>query len=100
MATQEVAGRTAEVVRVSEMARKEKWLNQMEDSMQHLPEPFRVILGMKYMNSYSCRQIAEILDISVPAVKSRLFEARKLLARRMGDQDQTSRHAADGGRKV
>lgn len=67
------------VVSVAELAEKERWLTHMEDALQHLPEPFRVILGMKYMNDYSCKEMAEILDISVPAVKSRLFEARKLL---------------------
>jgi len=41
-----------------------------------------VILGMKYMNDYSCNEIAEILGISLSAVKSRLFEARKLLRRK------------------
>jgi len=96
LATNEIAARTAEVVRVSEMAEKEAWLTQMEESMRHLPEPFRIILGMKYMNAYSCRQIAEILDISVPAVKSRLFEARKLLRRRMEALDADSPSAAHG----
>lgn len=67
------------VVSVAEMAEKEQWLTHMEDALNHLPEPFRVILGMKYMNDYSCKEMAEILDISIPAVKSRLFEARKLL---------------------
>ena len=67
------------VVSVTEMMEKEQWLTRMEEALGHLPEPFRVILGMKYMNDYSCRQIGEILEISVSAVKSRLFEARKLL---------------------
>ena len=73
----------APVVPVSELMEKERWLERMERAIPALPEPFRVILGMKYMNDYSCRDIAEILDVSVPAVKSRLFEARKLLRRRM-----------------
>lgn len=72
-------GAMAPVVSVNELAEKEKWLTHMEDALNHLPEPFRVILGMKYMNDYSCKEMADILDISIPAVKSRLFEARKLL---------------------
>jgi RNA polymerase sigma factor (sigma-70 family) len=69
----------APVVPMTELAEKEAWLSTMEEALDHLPEPFRLILAMKYMNEYGCREIAEILDISVPAVKSRLFEARKLL---------------------
>ncbi len=73
----------ARVVPVAELKEKEEWLTRMEQAMGLLPEPFRVILGMKYMNDYSCREIAEIQAITVPAVKSRLFEARKLLRRQM-----------------
>ena len=67
------------VVMVTELGDKEAWLVTMEEALDHLPEPFRLILALKYVNDYSCREIAEILDLSVPAVKSRLFEARKLL---------------------
>ncbi len=62
-----------------ETSESEAMLESMEQALFRLPEPFRVLLAMKYTNRYSCREIAGILDISVPAVKSRLFEARKLL---------------------
>ena len=90
-ATQAAASQLAQVVPVSELTQKEAWLTQMEEAMAHLPEPFRVILGMKYMNDYSCKEIAEILHISGSAVKSRLFEARKLLRKRteaMGEREK------------
>ena len=74
----------ATVVPVGEAQEKERRLVTMEEAMKGLPEPFRVILNLKYMNDYSCKEIAEVLEISVAAVKSRLFEARKLL-RRMTD---------------
>jgi len=63
----------------SEAIEREFRLNRMEEGIAQLPEPFRIILGLKYMNRYSCKEIAEILEITVSAVKSRLFEARKLL---------------------
>jgi len=46
------------------MLEREAWLDRMEASIARLPEPFRVILALKYMNDYSCREIAEILDLS------------------------------------
>jgi RNA polymerase sigma-70 factor (ECF subfamily) len=73
---------TAEVVHLSQIREKEEWMDLMDAAMRQLPESFRVILGLKYFNDYSCQEIAEILDISVAAVKSRLFEARKLLRKK------------------
>lgn len=73
------AAEPARVVPMTEMLEKEAWLDRMEHAMSQLPEPFRVALALKYLNDYSCAQIAEILDLTVAAVKSRLFEARKLL---------------------
>ncbi len=76
------AARQATVLPVADWTEKEHWLVTMEEAIHELPEPFRVVLALKYMNDYSCAQIAGILDLSVPAVKSRLFEARKLLRKK------------------
>lgn len=70
---------TTQVVPMAELLQKEAWLAHMEEALSQLPEPFRIILALKYMNDYSCQEIARILELTVPAVKSRLFEARKLL---------------------
>lgn len=67
------------VVPMAELFEKETWLTHMEGALGQLPEPFRIILALKYMNGYSCNEIAGALELSVSAVKSRLFEARKLL---------------------
>lgn len=75
-------GDLTRVIPVGERMEKEAWLVRMEEALGLLPEPFRVVLGMKYMNDFSCHQIAEILDISEQAVRSRLFEARKLLRKK------------------
>ncbi|MCX7767064.1 MAG: RNA polymerase sigma factor, partial [Candidatus Sumerlaeia bacterium] len=71
------------VMLVYEVLVKEEELKQLESALNALPEPFRVIIALKYMNQYSCAEIANILGISIAAVKSRLFEARKLLASKM-----------------
>lgn len=85
------------VMLVYEVLVKEEELKQLESALNTLPEPFRVILGLKYMNQYSCAEIAEILGISVAAVKSRLFEARKLLATRMTAAAQPGDFKVKGG---
>ena len=44
-----------------------------------LPEKYRVLLYMKYLEDYSYMEIAEMLDLPVDLVRSRLFEGRRLL---------------------
>lgn len=71
------------VIPINEVLVKEEELRQLEKAICALPEHFRIILGMKYMNNYTYKEIAKALDISIETVKSRLYEARKLLTRRM-----------------
>jgi len=85
------------VVPIQEILIKEEELQLLQKALDSLPEPFRVILGMKYMNRLKCKEIAGILDISEQAVKSRLFEARKLLARRMTKHKKSMRSEQNGG---
>jgi RNA polymerase sigma-70 factor (ECF subfamily) len=73
----------ADVVPVSETLIREEELGELEAAMAGLPESHRVVLGLKYMSHLSCGEIAGTLGISVEAAKSRLFEARKLLRRRV-----------------
>ncbi len=77
------ARESARVVAIADGDDRETRLAAMEAAMLDLPEPFRIILGLKYMNRFSCAEIASTLEISISAVKSRLFEARKLLRRRI-----------------
>ncbi len=72
----------APVVPVEQRKEKEQWLTWMKAALDQLPEPFRVALALNYMNDTSCQEMAEILELTVPAVKSRLFQARKLLRRK------------------
>ena len=92
--------RAAQVVTITEATEaliKKEELEHLEKALASLPEPFRLILGMKYMNRYSCKEIALALDISVEAVKSRLFEARKLVAHRMGQDSKGAKEGTNGG---
>lgn len=85
------------IVSIQEVLIKEEDLKLLDDCIKTLPEPFRIILGMKYMNRYSCKEISAILEIGVEAVKSRLFEARKLLAQRMEESEKVKKTAVNGG---
>lgn len=51
----------------------------MSDSVQRLPEDLRTVFLLRDVEELSNAQVAEILDLTVAAVKSRLHRARKSL---------------------
>jgi RNA polymerase sigma-70 factor (ECF subfamily) len=52
----------------------------VREAIATLPETYGVPLILRYTEGLSYAEIAEVLSISVPAVKSRLFRARNMLA--------------------
>ena len=55
----------------------------VKEAIATLPETYGVPLILRYTEGLSYAEIAEVLSISVPAVKSRLFRARNMLAGRL-----------------
>jgi RNA polymerase sigma-70 factor, ECF subfamily len=55
----------------------------VQEAVMTLPETYSVPLVLRYAEGLSYAEISEVLGISVPAVKSRLFRARNLLATRL-----------------
>jgi RNA polymerase sigma-70 factor (ECF subfamily) len=74
----------ASVVRGPETEALEADLSRsVQDAVATLPEAYGVPLILRYSEGLSYAEISEILDITIPAVKSRLFRARKMLAGRL-----------------
>jgi RNA polymerase sigma-70 factor (ECF subfamily) len=55
----------------------------VQSAVATLPETYGVPLILRYSEGMSYAEIAEILDITIPAVKSRLFRARNMLGERL-----------------
>ncbi len=55
----------------------------VQSAVATLPEIYGVPLTLRYSEGMSYAEIAEILGITVPAVKSRLFRARNMLGERL-----------------
>src|SRR3982751_962869 len=55
----------------------------IEEAIQRLPDTQRMALVLRRYQELSYEQIAEVLDLSVPAVKSVLFRARTELRSRL-----------------
>jgi RNA polymerase sigma-70 factor (ECF subfamily) len=60
----------------------------VNEAIATLPETYGVPLILRYTEGLSYAEIAEVLDITVPAVKSRLFRARNMLAVRLEEADE------------
>jgi len=56
----------------------------IEEAIIQLPESQRMALVLRRYEQLSYEQIAEVLDLSVPAVKSVLFRARTELRTQLG----------------
>lgn len=54
------------------------------DAINDLSEEYRETLMLRYVNELSCDQIAEMLNISLGTVTSRLSRARRLLSKPLG----------------
>ncbi len=64
-------------------AMKEEFRAIFARTIEELDEKLRVIFVLREMGDFSMEELAEVLELSVPAAKSRLFEARKQLARQL-----------------
>ena len=59
---------------------REEENEKVRRALRALPEDDRSILLLAAEDELSCREIAEVLEISLTAVKTRLFRARRRLA--------------------
>lgn len=81
----------------SETNRPEEQLLAQEQSEQiqrlidELEPEYRTPLVLRYWHEYSYQEIADMMEISLAAVKSRLFRARQKLAEVYANSDATAR---------
>lgn len=52
----------------------------VQELLQTLPDEYRQAVVLRYWYEHSYEEIAEVMQTSVSAIKSRLFRARKMLA--------------------
>jgi len=48
-----------------------------------LPDKYRNLLRLKYLEDYSYQEISEMLDLPIDRIRSRLFEGRRMLRERV-----------------
>ncbi|MDV7398918.1 sigma factor-like helix-turn-helix DNA-binding protein, partial [Arthrospira platensis SPKY1] len=55
----------------------------LQRTVDQLPDKFRMLIIMKYYDEMSYKEIALIMKIEEKKVRSRLFEARELLRKKL-----------------
>jgi RNA polymerase sigma-70 factor (ECF subfamily) len=58
--------------------------NRVQKAVSHLPLPQRIVVVLYYLNDLSLQEIANILDVPVGTVKSRLHYGRQTLKKNLG----------------
>lgn len=71
---------------------KELFLVALEHSMNSLEEHHKSVFVLRYLEEFSLNDIAEILDISLGTVKSRLFYGTRILAKQLHAFDPRFEH--------
>lgn len=64
---------------------REELQKTLEEGIVQLPDPYRIVLVLRDLEGFSAEEVAEILGLSVPAVKSRLYRARLFLRQRLSE---------------
>ena len=64
---------------------------ELYEAVQELREELRIPVVLHYVEDLSCREIAEMLDISEGAVQKRLARARGKLKNRLEDKEAAGR---------
>lgn len=72
--------------------------DDVRDALLALPEPYRMVVILADLESLAYREIAEIVDVPIGTVMSRLFRGRRALRERLGEAAR--RHGIDVKDKV
>ena len=59
--------------------------NDLFFAVMNLPKKYRIIVQLFYYEDYSTKDIAEMLRLKEPTVRTRLMRARKILKERLSD---------------
>jgi RNA polymerase sigma-70 factor (ECF subfamily) len=66
-----------------DIAASNEFERRLQEAMESLPEKSRLVLLLTSMDGYSLEEVAEVLQLPLGTVKSRLHSARKQLAEKL-----------------
>ncbi|MDB4224267.1 RNA polymerase sigma factor [Granulosicoccus sp.] len=71
-------------------------LHQVHDAVESLPEAQRLVMLLVSVEGYSYREAAEILEVPIGTIMSRLARARLIIGKRMLRVDQNNNKSSKG----
>jgi RNA polymerase sigma-70 factor (ECF subfamily) len=76
---------------------RNEMLEALETAIKRLPDDYRPVFILRDVDGLTSREVGKILDLTVPAVKSRLHRSRLMLRRRLNRffDEQRSQNVAD-----
>jgi RNA polymerase sigma-70 factor (ECF subfamily) len=64
----------------------------IDDALEEMPDKYSVPFVLRYMEEMSVKEIAELLNLSVAATKSRILRARLALRQSLSDHFEEAKH--------
>ncbi|GAB4543932.1 MAG: sigma-70 family RNA polymerase sigma factor [Anaerolineae bacterium] len=77
-----------------EVALRHEAQRQVQELLNELPPDYKAAVILRYWYEFSYEEIAEALDASLPAIKSRLFRARQMMAQAASQVEAMPAHNA------
>jgi len=74
-------------------------LRALEEAVKTLPEDYRPVFILRDIDGLTSREVSQILDLSIPAVKSRLHRSRLMLRKKLSQYYQDFRTEKPAKRK-
>ena len=68
---------------VDSLSIRNEMLEALETAIRKLPDDYRPVFILRDVDGLTSREVSKILDLTVPAVKSRLHRSRLMLRRRL-----------------
>ena len=75
--------RSPENVHVDSLSIRHEMLQALESAIQRLPDEYRPVFILRDVDGLTSREVGKILDLTVPAVKSRLHRSRLMLRKKL-----------------
>lgn len=88
-------GRAVEVPDALSLAEQEELRRAVRGAVDQLPETYRLPLALFHLDGLPQKDVAAFLELPVSTVKKRIFDARKLLERRLSHM---AKQELEGGR--
>jgi len=78
------ASKNGEIADLDHLTYRSELRTALETAIRKLPEEYRPVFVLRDVDGLTNREVSKILNITVPAVKSRLHRSRLMLRRRLG----------------